>query len=100
MEITNMRTGPMIALMLLITTALSGHPVAAQSTPAKPVQIDGSTTMILFGQNCGNLYKLESNVEVTVRGGGTANGFKLQSEGKVDIVQNDRPITGHANGIP
>jgi len=69
------------------------------SAQSKPIQVDGSETMILFGQKCAGLYKKEAPVEVTVRGGVVANAFKSMTDGKVDIVQSDRPVAGH-NGIP
>jgi len=67
---------------------------------SKPIQVGGSDTMILFAQKCSNLYKLENKQDFTIRGGGIENGFKQQTEGKIDIVQNDGTAQGHGNGIP
>jgi len=77
------------ALMILF---LSGLALLDQS---KPVLIDGSETMILFGQRCAGLYKKEAPVEITVHGGVIANAFKSLTDRKVDIVQSDKPVAGH-----
>ncbi len=90
-----MRTRTIFTLLLL--SSLSSTVI--MSAQSKPIQVDGSETMILFGQKCAGLYKKEAPVEVTVRGGVVANAFKSMTDGKVDIVQSDRPVAGH-NGIP